>query len=150
VTTEVSEDWSTYRSDLSVEVYLERQGNIQQHFSVGDELDLVIRVAHYEPGLLAHICLPDALARIVGGGQVKRFSLDFQGKNELRVPLAAVGRTHLPAGKNAAQQRSLRQCLAINEENGDVTNTQHWAVIVRNMFREEQIGNPGLLAVEVM
>jgi len=29
------------------------------------------------------------------------------------------------------------------------SNAQHWAVIVRNMFKEEQIGNPGRLAVIV-
>src|SRR5579872_852522 len=152
VTTEVIEDWSTYKGILPVEVYLERHGNIQQHFAVGDDLDLVIRVAHYEPGLLAHVCLPDALARIVGGGQVKRFSLDFQGKNELRVPLAVVGRTHLPDGKNSALDRSLQQWVGVNEENADAdaAHTQHWAVIVRNMFKEEQIGNPGLLEVEVV
>ncbi|MEO8972453.1 MAG: hypothetical protein ABI406_12725 [Ktedonobacteraceae bacterium] len=150
VTTEVIEDWSTFKGNLPVEVYLERLGNIQQHFNVGDDLDLVIRVAHYEPGLLAHVCLPDALARVVGGGQVKRFSLDFHGKNELRVPLAAVGRTHLPVGKNATLNRSLQQWLGMNEEDTDATTTQHWAVIVRNMFKEEQIGNPGLLEVGVM
>ncbi|HVB21745.1 MAG TPA: hypothetical protein VNG51_07370 [Ktedonobacteraceae bacterium] len=149
VTTEVIEDWSTFKSDLPVEVYLERQGNIQQHFSVGDELDLVIRVARYEPGLLAHVCLPDALARVVGGAQVKRFSLDFQGKSELRVPLAAVGSTQLPAGKNVVLERSLQQWLDINQEGANTANTQHWAVIVRNMFKEEQIGNPGLLEVIV-
>ena len=150
VTTEVIEDWSAFKSNLPVEVYLERRGNMQQHFTVGDDLDLVIRVARYEAGLLAHVCLPDALARVVGGGQVKRFSLDFEGKNELRVPLAAVGSTHLPASKNAALQRSLQQWLDMNEEHGDKANTQHWAVIVRNMFKEEQIGNPGLLEVVVM
>ena len=152
VTTEVIEDWGTFKGNLPVEVYLERRGTIQQHFTMGDELTLVIRVAQYEPGLLAHVCLPDALARVVGGGQVKRFSLDFQGKNELRVPLAAVGRTHLPASKNANLERSLQQWLGLNDEHADAdtANTQHWAVIVRNMFKEEQIGNPGLLAVEVM
>jgi hypothetical protein len=150
VTTEVIEDWSIYKSNLPVEVSLERHGTIQQHFTIGDELDLVIRVAQYEPGLLAHVCLPDALARVVGGGQVKRFSLDFQGKNELRVPLAAVGRTYLPASKNANLERSLQQWLAMNEEHTDAANTQHWAVIVRNMFKEEQIGNPGLLEVVVV
>ncbi len=148
VTTEVVEDWSTYKGNLPVEVYLERHGTIQQSFAQGDELDLVIRVSQYEPGLIAHICLPDALARIIGGGQVKRFTLDFQGKNELRIPLAAIGRTHLPAVKSADLEHSLHQWLGINNENDDA-NVQHWAVIVRNMFKEAQIGNPGLLTVQV-
>jgi hypothetical protein len=29
-------------------------------------------------------------------------------------------------------------------------HVQHWAVIVRNMFKEERVGNPGLLEVEVV
>ncbi len=125
ITSEVLEDWHTFKSQLAVEVRLEKRGHMQAQFSVGDELDLVIKVRQYEPGLLAHVCLPDALARIVGGGQVKRFSLDFCEKNELRVPLAALSTT------------------------GQGKSVQHWAVIVRNMFKEEQVGNPGLLEVAV-
>jgi hypothetical protein len=125
ITSEVIEDWRTFSSQLAVEVRLEKQGQQQEQFVLGDELDLVMRVRRYEPGLLAHVCLPDALARIVGGGQVKRFSLDFRGQNELRIPLAAIGTT------------------------GQGKSGQHWAVIVRNMFKEEQVGNPGLLEVVV-
>ncbi len=130
ITSEVVEDWNTFKRQLAVEVRLERKGHIQEQFTVGDELDLIIKVRQYEPGLLAHVCLPDALARIVGGGQVKRFSLDFCGKNELRVPLAAIGST-----QNATDKKKV---------------SQHWAVIVRNMFKEEQVGNPGLLEVVVV
>ena len=123
ITSEVVEDWSSLKSGLPVEVRLERTGRSQEHFKVGDALDLVISVPRYEAGMVAHICLPDALARIVGGGQVKRFSLDFQGERSLRVPLAAVSATRLPGTGR--------------------TGAQHWAVIVRNMFKEEQVGNPG-------
>ena len=129
ITSEVVEDWNTFKRQLAVEVRLERKGHIQEQFSVSDELDLVITVRQYEPGLLAHVCLPDALARIVGGGQVKRFSLDFCGKSELSIPLAALGST---------------QSVLDNKK-----SSQHWAVIVRNMFKEEQVGNPGLLEVVV-
>jgi hypothetical protein len=146
VTSEVVENWGTYKAQIPVEVRLEKQGQIQQSFKVGDELDLVISVPQYEPGLLVHVCLPDALARIVGGGQVKRFSLDFCEKNVLRVPLAAVGSTMLPQGKEA--HRTLLNWLGIAEEKSD-NHVQHWAVIVRNMFREEQVGNPGMLTVTV-
>ncbi len=125
ITSEVIEDWRTFSSQLAVEVRLEKQGQQQEQFALGDELDLVMRVRQYEPGLLAHVCLPDALARIVGGGQVKRFSLDFRGQNELRIPLAAISTT------------------------GQGKSGQHWAVIVRNMFKEEQVGNPGLLEVKI-
>jgi len=129
ITSEVIEDWSSLKSVLPVEVHLERAGRPQRHFKVGDALELVIRVPRYEAGMVAHICLPDALARIVGGGQVKRFSLDFSEQSTLRVPLAAVSVSSLPGRKQVG--------------------AQHWAVIVRNMFKEEQIGNPGLLKVAV-
>ena len=147
VTSEVIEDWSAFKSNLPVEIRLERKGHTQRHFKVGDELDLVISVPQYEPGLIAHICLPDALARVVGGGQVKRFSLDFTEKSVLRVPLAAVGSTVLPKGKDEAAERGLLRWLGIKRDRDH--SAQHWAVIVRNMFKEEQIGNPGLLEVSV-
>ncbi|MGH2497770.1 MAG: hypothetical protein ACRDIV_23960 [Ktedonobacteraceae bacterium] len=129
ITSEVIEDWSSLKSVLPVEVRLERAGRAQRHFKVGDALDLVISVPRYEAGMIAHVCLPDALARIIGGGQVKRFSLDFSEKRTLHVPLAAISATSAPGMKRAG--------------------AQHWAVIVRNMFKEEQIGNPGLLEVVV-
>ncbi|MFL5654326.1 MAG: hypothetical protein ACJ8CB_09130 [Ktedonobacteraceae bacterium] len=148
VTSEVVEDWSTLKSQLPVTVRLERNGHTQKRFKVGDALDLVISVANYEPGLIAHICLPDALARVVGGGQVKRFSLDFCEQNTLRVPLAVVGATSLPTAKDTEEGSSLLRWLGIGGKK-DAANVQHWAVIVRNMFKEEQVGNPGLLEVMV-
>ena len=147
VTTEVIEDWRTFKSVLPVEVRLECNGRAQKSFKAGDALDLVISVPRYEPGLIAHICLPEALARIVGGGQVKRFSLDFCEKNVLRVPLAATSSTALPAMKDAESEQTLLRWLGITDKRA--SNAQHWAVIVRNMFKEEQIGNPGRLAVIV-
>jgi hypothetical protein len=146
ITTEVIEDWSTFHSELPVEVYLEQNGHRQRSFHAGDALDLVIRVRQYEPGLIAHICLPDALARVVGGGQVKRFSLDFCEKNELRVPLAALTPTTLPGGRTYP---GLWKQPGASGRKAEQQAVQHWAVIVRNMFKEEQIGNPGILEVRV-
>src|SRR3989440_9049434 len=147
VTTEVIEDWRTFKNVLPVEVRLECNGRAQKSFKAGDALELVISVPRYEPGLIAHICLPEALARIVGGGQVKRFSLDFCEKNVLRVPLAATGSTALPAMKDVESEQTLLRWLGNIDKRA--SNAQHWAVIVRNMFKEEQIGNPGRLAVIV-
>lgn len=149
VTSEVIEDWTTFKNTIPVEIRLEQEGHAQKRFKSGDALDLVIRVPRYEPGLIAHICLPDALARVVGGGQVKRFSLDFCEKNELRIPLAAVGSTVLPPARDAETERSLLRWLGVHTRKDDARHTQHWAVIVRNMFKEEQVGNPGLLEVIV-
>lgn len=146
VTSEVVEDWGTFKNELPVEVRLERNGRAQSKYRAGDALDLVIRVRQYEPGLIAHICLPDALARVVGGGQVKRFSLDFCEKNELRVPLAALNATGAPGNRETSGLWKWWNRLGKNAESSAV---QHWAVIVRNMFKEEQVGNPGLLEVQV-
>lgn len=146
VTSEVLEDWSAYKGQIPVTVRLEKNGRVQKSFKVGDALDLVISVPQYEPGLLAHVILPDALARVVGGGQVKRFSLDFCEQNTLRVPLAVVSATSLPTAKDEEQGNLLLRWLGVGSKNNG-ENVQHWAVIVRNMFKEEQVGNPGLLEV---
>src|SRR5437667_8176550 len=124
------QDSSNFKMQLPVTLRLEHNGHVHKRFKVGDALDLVISVPHYEPGLIAHVCLPDALARVVGGGQVKRFSVDFCGQNKVRIPLAAVSST-IPLKGSRSQ------------------GGQHWAVIVRNMFKEEVVGNPGLLEVVV-
>jgi hypothetical protein len=150
VISEVIEDWNAFKNTLPVEVRLERNGHAQERFKAGDALDLVISVPRYEPGLIAHVCLPDALARIVGGGQVKRFSLDFCEKNVLRIPLAAISSTHLPQLKDAEAQNNLLHWLGTGDSEKATQNIQHWAIIVRNMFKEEQIGNPGLMGVEVV
>ena len=158
VTAEIVEDWSTFHSELDVSVELQRGGKPAQVFKVGDALDLVIRVPRYEPCLVAHVCLPDGLARVVGGGQVKRFALDFAEKTELRVPLAAVGSTMVPAqmasaqgnGNGGAQGGAFQQlATALTGGKAQGARAQHWAVIVRNMFKEEQVGNPGLLEVRI-
>jgi hypothetical protein len=153
-TAEVVEQWSAFQSTLHVEVALEKEGRPAQVFRVGDALELVIRVPAYEPGLVAHVCLPDGLARVVGGGQVKRFELDFAEKNELRVPLVAIAPTLLPAemAPNGAGQSGLVQQLvgALTGSQARSIPAQHWAVLVRNMFKEEQVGNPGLLEVRIL
>jgi hypothetical protein len=158
VTAELVEDWNTFQSALHVEVGLEKDGKPAQVFKVGDALDLVIRVPKYEPCLVAHVCLPDGLARVVGGGQVKRFALDFAEKTELRVPLAAIGPTLLPAematngtGNGSKAQSGLIQQIAeaLTGSKAKEIPAQHWAVLVRNMFKEEQVGNPGPLEVRI-
>ena len=141
VTAEALEDWSTFAHTIPVEVRLEKDGLVQPSFKVGDTLDLVVRVAQYEPGLVLHVCLPEALARVIGGGQVKRFSLDFCGQQEVRIPLAAISATVLP-------DKSLRHWPGLKKQEGE-KHAQHWAIIVRNMFKEEAVGNPGLLEVVV-
>jgi len=147
VTSEAIADWKAFNGTIPVEVRLERDGHSQKRLRVGDALELVISVPRYEPGLIAHVCLPDALARITGGGQVKRFSLDFSEKKTLRVPLAAISATTIPELKSSASEAAVRYWFGGKDRK--TVGVQHWAVIVRNMYKEEQIGNPGRLTVEV-
>ncbi len=123
VTRLVEEDWEQMAITAPVRVALEKDGRARQRFTVGDALTLRVALEDgYRAGDLLWVCLPDALSRLLGGGQVKRFSVDFRGQNELALDLAATGAT---------------------------TGPQHFAVCVRNMFEEERVGNPGRLAVTV-
>ena len=58
---------------------------------------------------------------IQGGGKVKQFSMDFEGRDELRIPLIVTSK---------------------------IEGQQHFALCVRNMFEEERVTNPGLLTVK--
>lgn len=126
----VNEDWEAFAAEVPLEVSLVCRGKAQQRFAVGDGLELVVRLTQgYRDGDLLWVCLPDALARVVGGGQVKRFAADFRGQAELRIPLAATALTLDDRGR---------------------LGPQRFAVCVRNMFEEERVGNPGPLEVRVV
>jgi hypothetical protein len=126
VTRWLEEDWETFAPEVPLRVQLVKGGKPRRKFAVADGLDLVIRLTKgYQAGDLAWICLPDALSRVVGGGQVKQFAVDFRGRDELRIPLAATAVTVGPRGQPAPQ---------------------HFAVCIRNMFIQERTGNPGLLS----
>ncbi len=125
----VEEDWKKFEGGVKLRISLEKRGEHTRRFTAGDSIDLVVELEDgYVMGDLLWVALPDALSRVVGGGQVKLFALDFAGANQLRVSLAATGIT---AGINhAIQEQSLALC-------------------VRNMFNEERAGNPGLIKISV-
>jgi len=123
ITSEIVEDWNSFRDEIPVNVELVRRNRKGSSIRVGDTVDLVVRLREYVPGHLLHVCLPPSLSSLEGGGEVKKFSLDFTGRIELRVPLRATGFT--------------------------LGQGEHWAVLVRNMFNEEQAGTPGLLLAQV-
>ncbi len=128
-TERVEESWESYESEVELVVSLERAGVVGRHFKVGDAVELVVRLEKgYRAGDLLHVCLPAALSKIHGGGQVKRFSVDFAGQSEVRVSLAATGITLARTG---------------------APGPQRYAICVRNMFEEERVGNPGPLQVTV-
>jgi hypothetical protein len=125
----VEEDWSRFNAALPVRVALEKEGRPTRRLNALDAVELVVILeSGYKAGDICWVCLPDALSRVVGGGQVKSFSVDFEGKNEVRIPLAATGVTVNLRGEPAPA---------------------FYAVCVRNMFEEERGGNPGMLDVTV-
>ena len=54
------------------------------------------------------------------GGKLKPFTMDFEGRAELRIPLIVTSK---------------------------IESEQHFALCVRNMFEEERVTMPGLLTV---
>jgi hypothetical protein len=126
----VEEDWGAFAAAVPLQVSLLCRGAAKWRFTVSDGIDLVVRLTEgYRDGDMVWVCLPDALTRVVGGGQVKRFVIDFRGQDEVRIPLAATAVTLDCRARPAAQR---------------------FAVCVRNMFEEERAGNPGLLEVQVV
>ena len=55
------------------------------------------------------------------GGKIKQFTLDFEGRDELRIPLIVTSK---------------------------IERQQHFALCVRNMFQEERVTMPVLLTVK--
>ncbi len=114
------EDWHAVKSNIKVDVNLTAAGS---KIKTGDALDIEIRLPRgYSTGDLCFVCLPPALSFVWGGGQVKMMALDFEGRDRISVPIAALSPTK---GK------------------------QHFAVCVRNMYDEEKIGNPGWQKITV-
>ncbi len=116
------EDWNAFESTFRVQVdFRDSRKRRVSRFAMGDRVDLAVRLPDgYRSGDLLHVSLPAAMSWIHGGGQVRQFTLDFEGENEVRVPLVVSS--------------------AIDGE-------QHFAVCVRNMFEEERIASPGILTV---
>ncbi|MBI4851082.1 MAG: hypothetical protein HY819_04555 [Acidobacteria bacterium] len=129
ITRIIEEDWSSFNSTIPIKVSVEKDGRAQRQINVGDAISLKVKLNEgYKVGDLLWVCLPEALSRIVGGGQVKKFSIDFEGKDEVVVSLAATS-------------------ITVNKEGA--VSPQHFAVCLRNMFEEERGANPGLLEITV-
>ncbi len=121
------EDWSEFQAQLPLRVALEKNGQAQRAFKLGDQVDLRVKLEEgYKDGDLLWVCLPDCLSKVAGGGQQKMFSVDFAGNNEIVLCLAVTGVSQDLKGKKAHQSL---------------------AVCVRNMYDEERGGNPGLIPV---
>lgn len=118
----VEEDWDAFAAGVPVKVgFRDARDKRVKRFEMGDRVDLVVTLpGGYQAGDLLHVSLPGCMAWIQGGGKVKRFTMDFAGRSELRVPVVVTSA---------------------------IDGKQHFAVCVRNMFEEERAGSPGLIAV---
>ena len=116
-------NWSRYKGDFALRVgFRNEKGKNTDRFRMGDRVELVVALSEgYHAGDLVHVDLPPSMAWIEGGGKVKRFSLDFEANDEVRIPVIVTSR---------------------------VETQQHFAVCVRNMFEEERAASPGLLQIK--
>lgn len=118
ITRWLEEDWLSFGTPFPVKYEWLHQGRKTKRLKAGATLELCITLPEgYQVGDLAHISLPPGICRRVGGGQVRRFSVDFAGASEIRVPVAVT-----------TEQR----CI------------QHMLICVRNMFEEERGSCAGL------
>ncbi|MEM4251500.1 MAG: hypothetical protein QW828_06690 [Candidatus Bathyarchaeia archaeon] len=125
----VEVDWSRFASNVQVRVSLEQNGQARRSFTTAETLNLRVQLQDgYQTGDLVWVCLPEALSRLVGGGQVKLFSIDFKGNQEVSIPLVTTS-------------------VTVNQDGQP--GLQHFCVCVRNMFEEERVGNPGPLELSV-
>jgi hypothetical protein len=116
------EDWGAFAYDFPVKIgFRDSKDKKIQHFEPGDRVDLTVSLPDgYQTGDLVHVALPACMSWIQGGGKVKRFTMDFEGKDSLRIPVVVTSK---------------------------IRGKQHFAVCVRNMFKEERATSPGVLTV---
>ena len=120
VTSIKEDDWNVFAFPIRVG-FRDRDARKVERFRAGDRVDLVVSLPQgYQAGDLLHVSLPACMAWIEGGGKVKLFSMDFEGKDELVVPIIVTSK---------------------------IKGQQRFAVCVRNMFEEERATSPGLLTV---
>lgn len=116
------ENWSDYPRSFPVRTEFRNTGGKKiRYFRTGDRADLLISLPDgYESGDIADVVLPACMSRIQGEGNSRRFSVAFEGRNEVRIPVVL---------------------------SSDIRGRQHFALCVRNMFKEERAAYPGILSV---
>jgi hypothetical protein len=117
------ENWESFAYHFPVKIgFRDSNGKTVKHFQAGERTELIVSLPNgYQMGDLIHVVLPPALSWIQGGGKVKLFTRDFEGKDEIKIPLIVTSK---------------------------IEGKQHFAVCVRNMFEEERVTNPGMLTIE--
>jgi hypothetical protein len=116
------ENWADCASSFPVNIdFINARGMTVQQFAAGERVDLVVSLPDgYQAGDQVEVVLPCSLSSIQGGGKVKQLSLDFEGKNELRIPLVVTSQ---------------------------IEGQQHFALCVRNMFEQERAASSGILGI---
>ncbi|MBF0100193.1 MAG: hypothetical protein HQK77_04715 [Desulfobacterales bacterium] len=118
----IQEDWLSLKNTFPVKVHFENDsGQPIKYLSMGDKIHLVVSIPKYEIGDILHVILPPSLAWIYGGGQIKKFTIDFEENNSLRIPLVVISQ---------------------------ILQEQHFVIYVKNMYIEERVSCPGLLSVK--
>jgi hypothetical protein len=117
------EDWDAYSSGFPLRIgFRDSRDKKVDRFRMGERVELLINMSQgYKTGDLAHVCLPACMSWLQGGGKVKRFTMDFAGADELRIPVVVTS---------------------------DIQDKQHFALCVRNMFEEERATSPGIMSVK--
>jgi hypothetical protein len=116
------EDWGDHARGFPVKAEFRNTGGKKiRYFKAGDRADLIVSLPDgYETGDAVHVSLPACMSRIQGDGRVRLFSVAFEGRNEVRIPVAVCS---------------------------EIRGRQHFALCVRNMFKEERFASPGILSI---
>ncbi|KHD06326.1 hypothetical protein PN36_10295 [Candidatus Thiomargarita nelsonii] len=111
VTRLYEEDWTRFADNFPISIRFVNANNSEiQQVRAGECIELIISLPRgYQTGDMVHVALPPCLSWI--RGEVKLFSLDFEGEEVLRIPLLVTSQ---------------------------IEGQEHFAVCVRNMFREER------------
>jgi hypothetical protein len=116
------EDWSDHDRGFPVKAEFRNTGGKKiRYFKAGDRADLLVSLPDgYETGDVVLVSLPACMSPIRGDGKTRRFSVAFEGRNEVRIPVVVCS---------------------------EIRGRQHFALCVRNIFEEERIANPGILSL---
>lgn len=119
----LEEDWGDFAHAFPLKIgFRDPSGKKVRRFKIGNRVDLVVSLREgYQPGDILHIALPDCLLRTEGDVRLKRFTVDFEGGDDLRIPVLVTSK---------------------------IEGKQHFALCVRNMFREERATSPGILTLK--
>jgi len=110
------ENWDSYADNFPVNIDFRNASDmIVEQVGAGDSIDLVVSLpAGYQTGDMVQVALPSSLSWIKGDSKVKCLTLDFEGRDKLRIPLIVTS---------------------------PIEGQQHFALCVRNLYEEERVAS---------